>query len=120
MSQKDMLGQKLHIGDTVICDEGISVITRFTDKYVFAMLMRSGREVRRKSHNIVLIQEFVSDKEKPRDISTTTGTLVYGDIVVCNRGIGKVFGFTQYFIRIKLSNDAEILRMRHNIHKISC
>ena len=120
MSQKDMLGQELHIGDTVICDEGISVITRFTDKYVFAMLMRSGREVRRKSHNIVLIQEFVSDKEKPRDISTTTGTLMYGDIAVCNRGIGKVVGFTRYFIRIKLSNDAEILRMRHNIHKISC
>ncbi|MBR3153030.1 MAG: DUF2779 domain-containing protein [Clostridia bacterium] len=115
-SQKDMLGQEMHIGDTVTCDEGIAVITRFTEKYAVIMLMHSGREVRRKCKSLVLIQEYVTDK--PRNISTKTDKLVYNDIVTCNRGLGKVYGFTPCFVRIKLTDGFEILRMRHKINKI--
>lgn len=115
-SQKDMLKQEIHIGDTVSCDKGIGVITGFTERYAIVMLMYSGEEVRRMSKNLILIQEYVTDK--PRNVSTKIGELKREDIVTCNRGIGKVYGFTTCFVRVKLLNGTEVLRMRHNINKI--
>ena len=114
--QEDMLKQKIHIGDTVSCDKGIGVITGFTERYASVMIMYSGEEVRRMSKNLILIQEYVTDK--PRNVSTKAGVLMREDIVTCNRGIGKVYGFTKCFVRVKLLNGTEILRMRHNINKI--
>ena len=115
-TQHDMLKNEIHIGDTVTCDKGIAVISRFTGKYAIVMLMYSGLEVRRMGKSLVLIQEYVTDK--PRDVATRTGKLVRDDVVTCNRGIGRVFGFTKCFVRIKLFGGYEILRMRHNINKI--
>ena len=111
-----MLKQEIHIGDTVSCDKGIGVITGFTERYAIVMLMYSGEEVRRMSKSLILIQEYVTDK--PRNVSTKTEGLKREDIVTCNKGIGKVYGFTECFVRVKLFDGIEVLRMRHNINKI--
>ena len=117
-TQQDVLKQEIHIGDTVTCDRGIGVIIGFTEKYANVMLMYSSEEVRRQGKSLVLIEEYVTDKSKPRNVRTRFGTLVRDDVVTCNRGIGTVMGFTKCFVRVKLFDGREYLRMRHKLNKI--
>lgn len=114
-TQKDMTKNILHIGDTVACNKGIGSITKISDAYLHIMLMDSGEEIRRIGKKVVLVQKYVNGKS--RNI-TLSKELDYNDLVVCNKGIGKVYGFTRCFVRIKLLNGNEVLRKRFNILKI--
>lgn len=114
-TQKDVMGNTLNVGDTVTCNRGIGVITKISDKYINVMLMNLGEEVRRTGKRVVLIQKYVTDK--PRNISSM-GKIEYDNLVACDRGIGKVYGFTKSYVRIMLWNGNEIRRMPHKIINI--